>query len=73
MAVGRDGRHFNRLSRSAFVPRGQGQPRPGYPGIYEGEFDAAIAGLAWGFVDKRERTMMYELGTQYSHGGYIGW
>ena len=69
MAVGRDGKNFEQVSRRAFVPRGAGAPRKGYPGIYEGDFDAGIAGLAWGFIDKADRTLMYELGQQYSHAG----
>ena len=53
-----------------FVARGNGQPRPGHPGIYSGDHDAASTSVAVGTVDKGDATYMYEIGWQYTHGGY---
>ena len=72
MAAGRDGSQFKRVSRLAFVPRGNGHPRPGFPGIYSGDFDAASTAVAVGTIDSGDETLMYEIGWQYTHGGYDG-
>eukprot|EP01052_Picozoa_sp_SAG31_P001859 SAG31_NODE_62_length_28678_cov_21.548270_30_plen_104_part_00 len=54
------------------MSRGNGAPRPGYPGIYSGDFDAASAAVAVGTVDSGDETLMYEIGWQYTHNGYGG-
>ena len=65
-AVSRDGRNYTRISREAFVPRGIGHPRVGYPGVFEGEFDAASTTVATGSYDVGDETVMVESGWQVS-------
>lgn len=72
MAVSSDGVRFSRISRMAFVARGSGRPRPGTPGVWKGDFDAASTAVAVGTVDSDDETFMYEVGWQYTHGGYVG-
>jgi hypothetical protein len=64
MAVSSDGMSFKRVSRMAFVARGSGRHRPGTPGVWKGEFDAASTAVAVGTVDSGDETLMYEIGWQ---------
>ena len=72
MAVSSDGFTFKRVSRMAFVARGSGRSRPGTPGVWKGDFDAASTAVAVGTIDSGDETLMYEIGWQYTHGGYAG-
>ena len=68
-AVSRDGRNYTRLSREAFVPRGIGHPRAGYPGVFEGALDAASTTVATGSYNIGDQTVMVASGWQATHAG----
>lgn len=69
LAVSRDGRNYTRLSREAFVPRGIGHPRAGYPGVFEGALDAASTTVATGSYNIGDQTVMVASGWQATHAG----
>jgi hypothetical protein len=68
-AVSRTGRHYSRLSREAFVPRGIGHPRVGFPGVFEGAFDSASTTVAAGTYNVGDVTVLIESGWQATHAG----
>jgi hypothetical protein len=62
--VSRDGKKYTRLSREAFVPRGIGHPRVGFPGVFEGAHDSGSTTIATGSYDVGDVTVMVESGWQ---------
>jgi hypothetical protein len=74
VVASRNGVNFSYIggSRDAFLPRGIGQARPNYVGIFEGEFDAAATAVARGVFEVGDKVVLIGYGSQYTHGGYSG-
>ena len=72
LAVSRPGGKASYISREAFYPRGEGRPRVGNTGVYEGAFDAAATAIAQGLFQVGEETWLVGMGRQYTHAGYGG-
>lgn len=72
MAVSRHGGNLTYVDRGAWLPRGGGMHRATSTGVYEGRFDAGATAVVAGIVQSEDETVMYGWGTQYTHGGYVG-
>eukprot|EP00039_Didymoeca_costata_P014727 m.240982 g.240982 ORF g.240982 m.240982 type:complete len:608 (+) comp16083_c2_seq4:85-1908(+) len=72
MAVSRNGHNVSYVSREPFYARGMGHNRKNNTGIFEGDFNAASTAVARGMVHLDEKTLMFGFGSQYTHGGYVG-
>lgn len=72
MAVSRNGQNVSYIDRGAWLSRGSGEHRRNATGVYEGAFDAASTAVLVGLVQTETETIMYGWGSQYTHGGYVG-
>jgi len=72
MAVSRDGKHLTYISREAWLTRGDGEHRMNHTGVYEGAFDTGSNAVVRGLVKTEAETILYGWGSQYTHGGYVG-
>ena len=72
MVVSRNGQNLSYIDRGAWLSRGSGEHRRNATGVYEGAFDAASTAVLVGLVQTETETIMYGWGSQYTHGGYVG-
>ena len=72
MVVSRNGQNLSYIDRGAWLSRGSGEHRANATGVYEGAFDAASTAVLVGLVQTETETIMYGWGSQYTHGGYVG-
>lgn len=62
LVASRDGANFSYIGengRDAFLPRGIGTHRPGYVGIFSGDFDAAATAVARGLFEVGDRIVRW--------------